>query len=104
MNRSRMFLLAIVAFALSIVVTLVVYKALRDRLQPSDDMTQIIVAAHDVSLGTRLTEADLRLAPWPRAVPLEGSFLEIAEVIGRGVIVPMIPNEPVLNSKLAPSG
>jgi pilus assembly protein CpaB len=104
MNRSRMFVLAAVALTLSIVVTLVAYKALRYRLQPPDEMSQIVVASREVSLGIRLTEADLRLAPWPRAVPLKGSFPQMAEVIGRGVIVPMIPNEPILDSKLAPSG
>src|SRR5688572_25263931 len=104
MTRSRMFVLAAIALTLSIAVTVVGYKALKSRLQPPDDMTQIVVAAHAVSLGARLTEADLRLTSWPRAVSLEGSFHEIGEVLGRGVIVPMIPNEPILDSKLAPSG
>ena len=104
MNRSRMFVLAAVAFTMAIVVTLLTYRALRDRLQPSDDMTQIVVASGDVLLGVRLTEADLRLAPWPRAVPLQGSFQKISDVVGRGVITPMIPNEPVLESKLAATG
>jgi pilus assembly protein CpaB len=104
MNRLRMFVLAAVAFTLSIVVTVVAYKALRNRMQPPDDMGQIVVAAHELTLGERLTEADLKLSPWPRATPMKGSFLEMGEVLGRGVIVPMIPNEPILDSKLAPAG
>lgn len=104
MNRSRMFILAGLAFAVAVVVSFVTYRTLRDRLQPPDDMTQIVVVADNISLGARLTEADLRLAPWPRAVPLQGSFQNIADAVGRGVIVPMSPNEPVLDSKLAPEG
>ena len=104
MNRSRMFILAAMAFVMAIGVTFFTYRALRDRLQPPEDMTQIVVAAQNVALGSRLAEADLRLAPWPRAVPLAGSFQKISDVVGRGVVVPMIPNEPVLDSKLAAIG
>jgi len=99
-----MFILAAVAFVMAIGVTFFTYRALRDRLQPPEDMTQIVVAAQNVALGSRLAEADLRLAPWPRAVPLAGSFQKISDVVGRGVVVPMIPNEPVLDSKLAAIG
>ena len=104
MNRSRMFILAAVAFVMAIGVTFFTYRALRDRLQPPEDMSQIVVAAQSVALGSRLAEADLRLAPWPRAVPLTGSFQKISDVVGRGVVIPMIPNEPVLDSKLAAVG
>jgi pilus assembly protein CpaB len=99
-----MFILSAVAFVVALGVTFFTYRALRDRLQPPDDMSQIVVAAQGVSLGSRLTEADLRLAPWPRAVPLEGSFRNISDVVGRGVVISMIPNEPVLDSKLAAKG
>jgi pilus assembly protein CpaB len=104
MNRSRMFILAAVAFAVAIGVTAFTYRALQNRLQPKDDMTEIVVAAQNVSLGARLTEADLRMAPWPRAVPIQGSFQKISDVVGRGVVVPMALNEPVLDSKLAAQG
>jgi pilus assembly protein CpaB len=99
-----MFILAAVAFVMAIGVTFFTYRALRDRLQPPEDMTQIVVAAQSVALGSRLAEADLRLAPWPRAVPIAGSFQKISDIVGRGVVVPMIPNEPVLDSKLAAVG
>jgi pilus assembly protein CpaB len=99
-----MFILAAVAFTVAIVVTLFTYRALRDRLQPTNDMTEIVVAAQPVALGARLSEADLRLSPWPRAVPMQGSFQRISDVVGRGVVVSMVPNEPILDSKLAASG
>jgi pilus assembly protein CpaB len=104
MNRSRMFILAATAFIVAIGVTFFTYRALRDRLSPPDEMSQIVIASQGVSIGSRLTEADLRMAPWPRAVPLAGSFQKISDAVGRGVIVSMIPNEPVLDSKLAPTG
>jgi pilus assembly protein CpaB len=104
MNRSRMFLLAAVAFVVAIGVTVFTYRALSRRLKPTEDTTQIVVAALPVSVGAKLTEADLRLAPWPRAVPIKGSFQNISDVVGRGVVIPMILNEPVLDTKLAAEG
>ncbi len=105
MNRSRMFILAAVAFTVAVAVTVFTYRVLRDRLHPSiDDTTQIVVAAQGVSIGARLQEADLRLAPWPRAVPLEGSFQKISDVVGRGVVTSVVLNEPILQSKLAAAG
>jgi pilus assembly protein CpaB len=104
MNRSRMFVMAAVAFLVAIGVTAVTYQALSNRLKPADDTVQIVVAALPVSVGARLTAADVRLAPWPKAVPIEGSFKLATEVVGRGVLVPMVPNEPVLSTKLAGAG
>src|SRR5688572_12619601 len=104
MNRSRMLILAAVAFAVAVGVTFFTYQTLRDRLQPTDDMTEIVVAAQPMPVGARLTEQDLRMAPWPRAVPLEGHFTKIADVVDRGVLVPMVANEAILESKLASAG
>jgi pilus assembly protein CpaB len=99
-----MLLLAAVAFIIAIGVTAFTYQALSTRLRPVDDTTQIVVAALPVQVGAKLTEADVRLAAWPKAVPINGSFTLISEVIGRGVLVPMVPNEPILSTKLAGVG
>ena len=104
MNRSRMFLLACVAFLVAIGVTAFTYRALSNRFRPVQDTVQIVVAALPVQVGAKLTEADVRQAAWPKAVPIEGSFSLVSEVIGRGVLVPMVPNEPVLATKLAGEG
>jgi pilus assembly protein CpaB len=99
-----MFLLAAVAFLVAIGVAAFTYQALNNRLKPVEDTTQIVVAALPVSVGAKLSEADVRIASWPKANPIEGSFHSVSEVIGRGVLVPMIPNEPILSSKLAAEG
>src|SRR5690606_15536435 len=103
MNRSRMLFLGVLALLLSGAITLVIYRQLNQRLhpvQPGSD--QIVVAAGRLPLGTRLEMEHLRTAPWAEGVPLEGSFGRVEEVIGRGVIIPLSANEPVLEHKLAP--
>ena len=104
MNRSRMFLLAAVAFLVAIGVAAFTYQVLNNRLKPVDDTTQIVVAALPVSLGAKLTDADVRLASWPKGSVPDGSFRNISEVIGRGVLYPIAPNEVLLPNKLAQEG
>jgi len=104
MNRSRMLLLAGIAFLVAIGVTAFTYRALSNRFKPVDDTVQIVVAALPVSVGAKLTEADVRQAAWPKAYLPEGSFKLVSEVIGRGVLVQMVPNEPILSTKLAAEG
>jgi pilus assembly protein CpaB len=100
MNRRRTLILAALALVLSVAVTFVAYSVLSNRLQPVES-GKIVVATHEIALGARLTAIDLRLTPWPNTTPIEGSFTTIADAVNRGVIIPMIANEPVLESKLA---
>ncbi len=107
MSRLRVLVLAFVALVLSAVLTAVLYRQISSRMASDSSKSegnQIVVAAERLPLGTLIEAQHLRLAPWARAVPLEGSFQTPEEVIGRGVVVPMLQNEPVLESKLAPRG
>ena len=91
MNRTRMMIVAFFALVLSALVSVMAYRQVRDRLGSGDDRSQIVVASEKLALGTRLDERHLRLAPWSSNVALEGSFSDPLILIGRGVIVPMIP-------------
>jgi pilus assembly protein CpaB len=98
-------LIGLVALLLSGFVTVIVYRELDSRLNPVvEEDEQIVVAAEKLPLGTRLEAYHLKLAPWPKGTPIDGSFATIEEVLGRGVIIPVLANEPVLDSKLAPAG
>lgn len=102
MNRTRMLVFAFFALALSGLVTYYAYRMLSNRLSPpSEETVAIVVAAEKLTLGNRLTDAQLRVANWPKANLPEGHFSDPTAIVGRGVIVAMSPNEPVLDSKLA---
>jgi pilus assembly protein CpaB len=62
----------------------------------------VVAASHSLPAGTRVTESDVKLVPWPDSAKLPGSFDKIEQVVNRGVIVPMLENEPVAEAKLAP--
>jgi pilus assembly protein CpaB len=61
-----------------------------------------VVASHDLALGALVTKDDVKLVPWPSSDPLPGGFDSIDKVLNRGVIVPVMTNEPLSESKLAP--
>ena len=102
MNRTRMIILAVFALILSGGVTYLAYRLLAPRMQSAEEMTSIATTVGKLAPGTRITEKDVQLTAWPKATMPAGSFQDLSQVIGRGLVVQMFPNEPVLESKLAP--
>ena len=64
--------------------------------------TFVAVAAKNLPTGSRLTEQDVRLVAWPSKSPVVGSFNKAEAVLNRGLITPVLENEPLTESKLAP--
>lgn len=63
---------------------------------------QTVVAAEPVPVGVLLAETQVKLVPWPADSPVPGGYEDPAEVIGRGVTVALVENEPITEAKLAP--
>ena len=61
----------------------------------------VVVAATDLDLGAELRADDLRVIEWPAQSLPQGAFQQPDELIGRGLIMPVIQNEPILPMKLA---
>jgi pilus assembly protein CpaB len=61
----------------------------------------VVVAAADLQLGSALKKDDLAVIQFPQGAAPEGSFSKPEDVIDRGLIVPLVKNEPVLGAKLA---
>jgi pilus assembly protein CpaB len=97
-----MIVLAVIALILSAGVTYLAYRLIAPRLQSQQEMTSIVVTTAACPPGTRITEKEVTLTSWPKTTVPVGSFTDLSSVIGRGVVVQMFPNEPVLESKLAP--
>lgn len=63
----------------------------------------VVVAATDLSLGSEIRPDDLRIVQWPEQSMPAGAFANPDEVVGRGLVMPVIQNEPILPMKLAPT-
>jgi pilus assembly protein CpaB len=61
----------------------------------------VVVAAADLQVGAELRREDLRVIDWPANAAPQGAFSTIDEVVGRGLVMPVIENEPVMPMKLA---
>jgi pilus assembly protein CpaB len=63
--------------------------------------TGVVVASANLDIGDELDRDNVHMVDWPANAVPEGAFTNIDEVVGRGVIMPMVSNELVLPMKLA---
>jgi pilus assembly protein CpaB len=61
----------------------------------------VVVASADLTLGSELKAEDLQVVSFPSGQVPEGTFAKPQDVVGRGLIVPVVKSEPILNAKLA---
>ena len=61
----------------------------------------VVVAAADLSLGAEIKAEDLKVLAFPAGQAPDGSFAQPQELVGRGLIVPVVKGEPILPSKIA---
>jgi pilus assembly protein CpaB len=100
-------LITVLGFALiiSAVASLVVYRLISARLvanaQPA--MAKIVVASHDLEIGTLIKDTDLAYVDWTGNPP-KGALAKAEEVVGRGVISTIYAGEPVLETRIAAKG
>ena len=106
MNRARILIVLIVAVLVGGLLSFTVYNYLRTRPVQvvKTPEKNIVVAAGKLQLGARLKDQDLKLVPWPATDLPTGYFEKKDDLIDRGVVQPMVENEPILESKLAPKG
>jgi pilus assembly protein CpaB len=107
MNRNtRTLIVLLVAIATAGAATFLVYEAIQRRpvQQVALPQTFIVVAAHPLATGARLAATDLKLVGWPADAMVAGTFTKIDDIVDRGVLAPILENEPVTDNKLAAIG
>jgi len=62
---------------------------------------QVVVAAADMDIGAEVRREDLRVIEWPANSIPANAISNPDEVVGRGLVMPVIENEPILPMKLA---
>jgi pilus assembly protein CpaB len=63
----------------------------------------MVIAAEAMPMGTRITRDTVKVVRWPSTTRIEGSFASIDNVLERGLIAAVVANEPITESKLAPT-
>src|SRR5206468_5074275 len=103
MARMRIFIVFVFAVSVGGVFALATYNYVQKA--PGRTVTiptrPVVVAASDLDIGAELRREDLRVIEWPaNAMPAQ-AINDTKDVVGRGLIMPVIQNEPILPMKLA---
>lgn len=95
----------VIALVIAVSAVFFAYRKIASNKQAAPPPTiQYVAAAHAEQQGQILAAQDLTLINWPRTNQLNGSFTRIQDVVGRAVLYPLAPGEPVLDQQLASAG
>jgi len=105
MNRR---LISVLMFALVVasLTSYVLYRLILVRVQSQGRTVatnQLVVAKHDIQVGSLIQDADVEEVAWGAPIP-EEALKTKQDVIGRGAIATVYQNEPFLVGRLAPRG
>jgi pilus assembly protein CpaB len=67
----------------------------------TEKQVRVVVATHDMPLGTLLRQSDIKLINYPERYVPKGVVLDPKEAVSRVLLVPVNNNEPVLLSKIS---
>ena len=103
MARMRVFLVLVLAIGAGSVFAFATYNYVQNMPAKvvSIPTKPVMVAAADLDIGAEITAENVRTINWPANSMPAFAYSEPKDVIGRGIIMPMIENEPFLPMKLA---
>lgn len=103
MARMRVFLVLVLAVVAGSVFAFATYNYVQNMPAKvvSIPTKPVIVAATDLDLGAEITADNVRTINWPANSMPAFAYSDPKDVVGRGIIMPMIQNEPFLPMKLA---
>jgi pilus assembly protein CpaB len=103
MARMRVFLVLVLAIGAGSVFAFATYNYVKNI--PANVVSiptkPVMVAAADLDIGAEITAENVRTINWPANSLPAFAYSDPKDVIGRGIIMPMIQNEPFLPMKLA---
>lgn len=103
MNKYRVFIGLALAIVVAFLLSVYVYRAFQQAsaVRPVKSL-QIVVAAIPLDVGALLDANNVRTISWNGDSPLPGMFTSVDAVVGRALITRVVPNEAILDAKLAP--
>src|SRR5499427_2148350 len=103
MTRVRVFIVFVLAITAGAVFAFGTYNYVQ-KMPAKTEKTPtkpVVVAASDLDIGAEIQRDDIRVVDWPQGAVPANVISDPQEVIGRGIIVPMVQNEPFLPMKLS---
>jgi pilus assembly protein CpaB len=103
MNRIRIFVVLALAVTVGGAFALATYRWQKTPTTTVERLPTrpVVVAVANLDLGASLRPEDVRTIDWPAESVPAGAFEHVEDVVGRGLIQPVVQNEAILPSKLA---
>jgi pilus assembly protein CpaB len=103
MIRTRIFMVLVMAITVGGVFAFATYNYVQK--VPPRTVTiptrPVVVAAADLDVGAELGRDDIRIIDWPANSVPKDAFADPKDVMGRGLVMPLIQNEPILPMTLS---
>ncbi|SRR6266446_1575883 len=100
-------ILVLLAGFAALVAALVVYSALNKREPPLPlpiaQSIRIVVAAHDLAIGSKLDQNSIKLTRWSKNSIPAGAFTNPESVMGQYTKTDFVENEPIVVGRLTKS-
>ena len=104
MDRKRIYTVLLIAMTVGGMFAMGTYRYVKAMPASRGDALHtatVVVAASNMDVGTALRPEDLKAIEWPAKSVPEGAFHKPEELVGRGLIQPVVAFEPILPGKLA---
>jgi len=102
MKNSRALMMIVVSVLAGVMA--IVFAARWLNQQGSMATRKVAVAAMDMGLGQQILPENIKLVAWPEGAVPSGAFGDAGSLKERVVRTSVLQNEPILESKLAPTG
>ncbi|HUY29125.1 MAG TPA: Flp pilus assembly protein CpaB [Candidatus Binataceae bacterium] len=100
----RPIVFVVLAGLAAMLASVVVYSALKRREAETQQAlaknVEIVVAAYDLPLGTKIEPGELKLARWSADALPEGAYTDLHQALGSYVKSSFVSNEPIVANKL----
>ncbi|HXD20814.1 MAG TPA: Flp pilus assembly protein CpaB [Vicinamibacterales bacterium] len=104
MARIRLFAVFAIAIVAGGTFAFATYRYIQDRPAAVAQMQTrpVVVAAANLDLAAELRREDMKVIDWPAGSVPAGSFSNPQELVGRGLIQPVVQNAPILEGAMPP--
>jgi len=102
-RRNRTIVVLLVAISVASAASYFVYRAVSSIPVREVEVKSyyVAVASKALPVGSMVKESDVKLVAWPASSPVAGGYTKVEEVVNRGLIAPVVENEPLTSTKLA---
>ena len=102
MRNLRPLLIILLSLAIGSIAVIVALHWIEQRTEVAT--IKVVVASHELAMGTELNETMLEVIEWPVAAKLNAAITDPKLIYKRVINTTIYRGEPILASKLAPQG